>query len=183
MESYIELKLNPDIEMPLNDLMNRVYSKLHKSLYDLTSCNVGVSFPAYRVTLGNIIRLHSTDDELENFKNKKWLGGMHGYCDMSDILAVPTDTQFRIVSRVQVNMSHSKLNRLIKRGSIPEDEIKHYKAKSFTKGIDNPYVEITSTSNGNKYRRFISFSELMDSPILGDFDHFGLSKSASIPWF
>jgi CRISPR-associated endonuclease Csy4 len=183
MESYIELQLKPDNEMPLNDLMNRVYSKLHKALYDLTSHNIGVSFPSYRITLGNIIRLHSTNYELEKLQNKNWLGGMQSYCDISDILAVPIKTKFRVISRVQSNMTQSKLKRLMNRSSISEVDVKQYRAKMFTKSLDNPYVEITSCSNGNRYRRFIHFSELIDSPLSGDFDHFGLSKSASIPWF
>ena len=183
MDSYIELQLKPDAEMPLNHLMNAVYSKVHKALYDLKSNNIGISFPRYVVTLGNVLRLHSTSERLEKLNQESWLGGMHSYCDMSDILAVPADAQFRVVSRIQSSMSQSKLNRLIKRGSISEAEIKQYKTKMFTKGLDNPYIELASVSNGNKYRKFIQFSKLSDAPVLGQFDHFGLSKSATIPWF
>ena len=80
-------------------------------------------------------------------------------------------------------MTQAKFNRLLKRGSITEDEAKQYKAKMFTKGLDNPYLELQSHSNGHKHRRYIQFGELLDSPITGEFDQFGLSKTATIPWF
>lgn len=183
MESYIDLKLNPDAEMPLNHLMNGAYSELHKALFDLRSCDIGISFPRFHISLGNVIRLHGNREKLKKLQQKNWLVGMHGCYDMSDILIVPADTQFRVISRIQTSMSQSKLNRLIRRGSISETEIKRYKEKMFTKGLDNPYIELTSGSNGNKYRKFIQFSKLIDVPVLGQFDHFGLSKSATIPWF
>ena len=81
-------------------------------------------------------------------------------------------------------MSQSKLNRLIKRGSISESEVKAYKAKMFAKGLDNPYVELESDSNGNKHRRYFQFGALVDTSIAGVFDGFGLSKEkATVPWF
>jgi len=58
-------------------------------------------------------------------------------------------------------------------------ELKH----SPQNGIDNPYLELESASNDNKHRRYISFGELSDTPISGEFDTFGLSKTATVPWF
>jgi CRISPR-associated endonuclease Csy4 len=53
----------------------------------------------------------------------------------------------------------------------------------FQKGLDNPYLELESGSNGHLHRRYIVFGELMDKPMSGEFDQFGLSKTATIPWF
>jgi CRISPR-associated endonuclease Csy4 len=80
-------------------------------------------------------------------------------------------------------MTLSKLNRLIKRGSIPEDEVKQYKAKMFTRGLDNPYLELQSGSNGQRHRRYIQFGDLCDVSTEGVFDQFGLSNTATVPWF
>jgi len=80
-------------------------------------------------------------------------------------------------------MTEAKLRRLIKRGSITQDEIKGYKAKMFQQGLDNPYLELESTSNGHKHRRYLVFGEPSKSAALGKFDFFGLSKIATIPWF
>eukprot|EP00919_Chromeraceae_sp_WS-2016_P030729 GHVR01072783.1.p2 GENE.GHVR01072783.1~~GHVR01072783.1.p2 ORF type:complete len:109 (-),score=10.40 GHVR01072783.1:906-1232(-) len=108
---------------------------------------------------------------------------MAGYCNVSEGLPVPEGVQFRRVSRKQANMSQAKLNRLLKRGSITEDKAKQYRTKMFTKGLDNPYLELQSGSNGHKHRRYIEFGELQVSSAAGDFDQFGLSKTATVPWF
>ena len=183
MNFYIDIKVIPDAEMRENLLMNKVYTKLHKSLFELESNDIAVSFPQWKVLLGRILRLHSTKERLERLQQTNWLGGLAGYCDATEILPVPENVQHRVVSRIQTTMSQSKLKRLIKRGSITESEIKAYKAKMFSKGLDNPYLELESCSNGYKHRRYIRFGELTEKSIGGDFDCFGLSKSATIPWF
>lgn len=183
MNNYINIDLRPDDEMPLNWLLNSVYTKLHKVLFDLSSTSIGISFPKYKVTLGSMLRLFGSESDLAALQQKNWLGGMSGYCKVSEIIPVPDNTQHRIVSRVQTTMSSSKLKRLIKRGSITEGEVKAYKTKMFTKGLDNPYLELQSGSNGHKHRRYIEFSQLQNKSVEGVFDQFGLSKTATVPWF
>lgn len=183
MNYYIDIKLLPDAELSAPVLMNTIYSKLHKALCDIGSKAVGVSFPKYKGVLGNILRLHGSQSDLATLQKKSWLGGMSGYCQQSDIQLVPTGTKFRTVSRQQPTMSAAKLRRLTKRGSITEEDIKSYKAKMFTKGLDNPYVELISGSNGQRHRRYIEFGPLLDKPVSGSFDQFGLSKTATVPWF
>lgn len=183
MDSYIEITIQPDAEMPLNWLLNAIYTKIHKALVDARSTNLGVSFPKAKVTLGDTIRLHGQAAMLERFSSSGWLGGMSGYCQFSPIQSVPNTAKHRTVSRKQSTMTQSKLNRIIKRGSISQEQVKEYRAKMFTKGLDNPYVELVSGSNGQKHRRYIEFGPLLDNPIEGAFDPFGLSKTATIPWF
>jgi len=183
MTHYFDIRLLPDTEIPSTVLMNAIYTKLHKVLFDLTSSNIGVSFPKYKKTLGNGLRIHGEKSVLNDLQGLDWIGGMKGYCQIGDIVPVPTNAKHRTVSRIQTTMSQSKLNRLLKRGSITEDEAKNYKTKLFTKGLDNPYLELTSGSNGQRHRRYIKFGPLLDNPVEGSFDQFGLSKTATIPWF
>jgi len=183
MDYYIDIQIQPDAEISENVLMNKVYIKLHKVLFDLKSTSIGISFPEYKVLLGRKIRLHGNSSMLNDLQGLNWLGGLSGYCQTSEILLVPENVQYRIVSRKQSTMTNAKLNRLIKRGTIPEENIKAYKAKMFTKGLDNPYFELDSTSNDQLHRRYIQFSEVLSEPVKGDFDHFGLSKTATVPWF
>ncbi|MEX0617316.1 MAG: type I-F CRISPR-associated endoribonuclease Cas6/Csy4 [Pseudohongiellaceae bacterium] len=202
MNHYFNITLFPDAELKVQVLMNAIFVKLHKLLCDKQSTAVGISFPQYDmaclsekferlpsnfpqryVSLGNTLRVHGTDTYLAQLKAENWLGGMNGYCNVSEITPVPTGTRFRTVSRKQTTMSQAKLNRLIKRGSITEEEVKNYRAKMFTKGLDNPYVELASGSNGHRHRRYIEFGELLDNPVAGEFDQFGLSKNATVPWF
>jgi CRISPR-associated endonuclease Csy4 len=183
MNSYIDLKLLPDTEFRATILMNAVYTKLHKALHELSSTGIGVSFPQYRVTLGDVLRLHGTSESLEKLQHKSWLGGMAGYCSVSEVLPVPANSQHRVVSRVQTNMSQSKLNRLIKRRKISADAVKGYKAKMFSQRLENAYLELKSSSNRHHHRRYIQFGNLVDQPVEGGFDYFGLSKIATVPWF
>ena len=183
MKYYFDIQIKPDAEMRLNTILNTIYTKLHKALCDLQSTNIGVSFPKYEITLGNVLRIHGDESILNDLQGLNWIGAMSGYCKVGNIQSIPANAKFRTVSRKQTTMSQSKLNRLIKRGSIPEEEIKQYKAKMFSKGLDIPYVELMSTSNGHKHRRYIEFGELVDNPVPGEFDQFGLSKTATVPWF
>ncbi len=183
MNYYQCIQLLPCEENPVHFLRNICFTKLHKALYTLKATDIGVSFPDYIVNLGNFIRVHGSDSRLAELQATNWLGGLSGYCDVSEIRAIPDTVKHRNISRIQTNMTASKLRRLIKRGSINTEEAKQYKAKMFTRGLDNPYLELNSASNGNKHRRYIQFGELLDKPIAGDFDQFGLSKTATIPWF
>ena len=183
MNYYLDILIKPDEEMRLNVLLNSIYTKLHKALYDLNSTNIGVSFPKYEVTLGSVLRIHGDQSSLKDLQGLNWIGGMSGYCEVSEIKTVPADVQFRVISRKQTTMSPAKMRRRLKRGSLDEEGVKTYKAKMFTKGLDNPYLELVSTSNGHRHRRYIEFGDLINEPVSGEFDHFGLSKTATVPWF
>ncbi len=183
MNYYIDIQIQPDAEMRENVLLNKVYTKFHKALFTLQSNDIGVSFPEYRMTLGRTLRIHATKNRLTQLQQLNWIGGLSGYCKVSAIQAIPDKVTYRTVSRIQTTMSSAKLQRLIKRGTIAESNIKQYKAKIFTRGLDNAFLEIESTSNGYKHRRYIKFGELTETPTIGQFDSFGLSKEATIPYF
>jgi CRISPR-associated endonuclease Csy4 len=183
MDHYIDISIKPDAEMRENVLLNKVYSRFHKTLYDLKANEIGVSFPKYHIKLGRLLRIHGKATRLKALQEKQWLGGLSGYCEISDISPIPENTKFRIVSRIQTTMSPAKFRRLLARGTITGEQRTQYKAKMFQKGLDNPYLELESGSNGKKYRRYIVFSDLLDTPVQGVFDQFGLSKKATIPWF
>jgi len=183
MDYYINIQIKPDAEMRENELLNKVYTKFHKELSTMKATDIGVSFPRYNVLLGKIIRIHSNQTRLTELQDTNWLGGLIGYCDISEIQPIPSDVKHRKISRKQANMTAAKLRRLIKRGSISAEEAKQYKAKMFSQSLDNPYLELESSSNGHKHRRYIEFGELTEKSVKGDFDQFGLSKVATVPWF
>ena len=183
MTHYIDVRLMPKKEIRENILLNQIYTAFHKRLYDLKANDIGVSFPEYRLKLGKLFRIHGTQESLERVNEKEWLSKYQDYCKISQIQEIPIVVKHRTVSRVQQNMTQAKLRRLIKRGSISEDEIKRYRIKMYQGGLDNPYVELISMSNGQRHRRFITFGKLKDENISGEFDTFGLSKYATIPWF
>ena len=183
MNYYIDIKLILSKEIQENILLNQLYTNFHKRLYDLNKYSIGVSFPRYKLKLGNVFRIHGSKIDLEMLQKVDWVNELLKFCDVSEISLVPDGVEYRIVSRIQTTMSQSKLRRLIKRGSIKEEDIKTYKAKLFQKSLGNPFVELISMSNGERHRRFIQFSDLSKNQIKGSFDLFGLSKTATVPWF
>ena len=124
MDYYTDIRILPDAEMQENVLLNKVYIKCHKALCDLNANDIGVSFPEYKIKLGRLLRIHGKVDRLTELQKKKWLGGLAGYCEISEIKAVPENTAFRVISRIQTTMSPAKYRRLLARGSITEKEQK-----------------------------------------------------------
>ena len=183
MNYYVNILIKADAEMRENLLLNKVYSKLHKALSGLKSTDIGVSFPQYKIILGGVLRLHGGEAKLSDLQETEWLGGLKGYCNVSSIEPVPSGAHYRTVFRKQSNMTEAKLRRLIKRGSISDSGLKVYRAKMFAQGLDNPYLELESSSNGHKHRRYIQFGDLSVEPVEGLFDQFGLSKTGTVPWF
>ena len=183
MDHYIDISLIPDAEMRESELMNLVYNKFHKALVRIKADKIGVSFPGYQIKLGCLIRLHGDIANLNELQALNWLGGIAGYCEVSDLKIVPANIQYRTVSRIRTNMSKSKLARLKRRGSITTDKEKAYKAKMFTLVLTSPYFDLESGSTGQIHRRFINFGPLVDQIVPGKFDSYGLSRCATIPWF
>ena len=184
MDFYIDLILQADEEVPIVFIRNKVFAKFHKALNELKQTSIGISFPRYKIKLGDVIRIHGEKSGLDTLQQSNWLGGLAGYCELSNILPVPENIKgYRTVSRIRQNMSNSKLQRLIKRGSISDEKVKDYETKMLATGLDNPYLELLSASNGHTHRRYIQFGELSEQATKGEFDQFGLSKKATIPWF
>ena len=183
MDHYIDIRIQPDAEMRENVLLNKVYTKFHKALCTLNADDIGVSFPEYKIKLGRVLRIHGRAERLGKLQKLQWLGGLSGYCNISEINHVPDGASYRVISRIQTTMSPAKYRRLLARGTITEQEQRQYKAKMFQKGLDNPYLELESASSKQLYRRYIQFGEIKNAPVDGIFDTFGLSKTATVPHF
>ena len=184
MNHYIEFRLRQDPESSKSFLTNALVSKLHRTLCDFKATDIGISFPnANNFALCGVVRLHSTEFRLEELMTVDWLGELIGQCTVGEILPVPDNCQYRTISRIQPKMSQSRLNRLIRRGKITDTEVKGYRARQFSRKLDRPFIQLTSASNRRIYRRYIDLGEVQANPTTGNFDKFGLSKGATVPWF
>jgi CRISPR-associated endonuclease Csy4 len=193
MNRYLDVKIKPDAEMPENWLLNKVYTKLHKAIFDLLATDIGISFPQAKIKLGCIIRIHSTQKKLQQLQSLNWLGGLSSYCIVSEILFVPNNVKgYQTISRIRQNMSITRMQKKIahqkSKGYLKMDDNiqayeKQYKVKMFKTGLSNPYLELQSTSTGNKYRLYINFGKLQEQSVDGKFNRFGLSKVATVPIF
>lgn len=183
MDSYIDIQLKPDAEMREAELSSKVFTKFHKALVTLNSNQIGISFPLVNLKLGCLFRIHGKASLLHDLQGLNWLEPLIGYCRVGTILPVPQQIHYRVISAKRSNLSKSKLKRLIARGSIDKEGEKIYKVKMLSQGFDNPYLDLFSSSTGQVHRKFFEFSNIQDQPVAGVFDSYGLSKTATIPWF
>lgn len=183
MDSYIELRLKPDSELREAELSSKVFTKFHKALVELKTNQIGISFPQVNVKLGRVFRMHGEECLLNDLQGLEWLGRLSGYCQQTDILPVPENTEYRIISERRSNLSNAKLRRLLARGNIDREGEKRYKIKMLSQGFENPYLDLYSSSTKQVHRKFFAFSDLKSKPSYGAFDSYGLSKHATIPWF
>lgn len=187
MEAYIDLRLLPDPEFPATVLMNALFAKLHRALVTEGSGGLGVSFPAFGrapPTLGVRLRLHGQPELLSGLMALDWLSGMHDHVARTDMTEVPSHAQFRTVRRVQVKSSPERLRRrLATRHGYDTATIRERIPDSVAERLDLPYVILNSRSTGQQFRLFIEHGPLQSWPAPGMFSAYGLSATATVPWF
>ena len=181
MNKYIDIKVKGSKYIKSNKVINDIVTEIHRYLNRNKINTIGLSYPNMFPDLGDTIRIHGTEAELESMYDEDLWGEFN--VKVSRIKDVPDEIKHRTISRVQTSMSNSKLNRLIKRGTIPNEDIKKYKIKMVSSGLDNPYLQLKSESNKRYYMRFMNMSECVEETVEGVFDEFGMSKKATIPWF
>lgn len=189
MDHYIDIRLRPDPDFASAMLMGALYNKLHRALFDLQATDVGVSFPAHKHgvrarTLGEHLRLHGTQARLEQLMAADWLTGMRDHTHISELLAVPADAKYINVARKQFNTgSPSRAKRYAKRHNITEDEARKIYAKVTERRIELPFVQVSSRSTQQRFSLFIEHGKPVADATQGMFSHYGLSPSATVPWF
>ncbi|MGP9764666.1 type I-F CRISPR-associated endoribonuclease Cas6/Csy4 [Halomonas sp. AOP13-D3-9] len=189
MDHYIDIRLRPDPDFPESMLMGALYNKLHRALFDLEAADVGVSFPKHKHgvrarTLGDRLRLHGTQARLQQLMSADWLTGMRDHTQVSEVLAVPADVQHINVARKQFNTgSESRAKRYAKRHNISDEEARKIYAKVAARRIELPFVQINSHSTQQRFSLFIEHGKPQEKPVSGSFSHYGLSPSATVPWF
>ncbi|NVZ99208.1 type I-F CRISPR-associated endoribonuclease Cas6/Csy4 [Pseudomonas gingeri] len=187
MDHYIDLKLLPDPEFAATQLMSALLSKLHRGLHDLRRDDVGISFPdieTARHHLGSHLRLHGNREALSQLLALNWLTGMRDHVQLSEVTIVPVQVRYRQVSRVQVDSNPERLRRrLIKRHGISEQEARERIPDSAAKRCNLPFVNLRSNGTGQAFVLFIRHGSIVDTAQAGTFNGYGLSSTATIPWF
>ncbi|MFK4751839.1 type I-F CRISPR-associated endoribonuclease Cas6/Csy4 [Oceanobacter antarcticus] len=183
MDSYLDIHLLPDPEFEEQQLMNALFSKLHRAIGATSPGQVGISFPGVAKRLGNHLRLHGTAQVLDKLMAQPWLQGMKDYCRISERQMVPSNVRYMAVRRVQAKSAHNKRQRSIRKGWLNAEEALTKIPDSRQRQLTLPYIEMKSLSNGNPMRVYIEHSSLRETPVTGLFNAYGLSATATIPWF
>lgn len=187
MDTYIDIRLLPDPEFPPTLLMNALFSKLHRGLVSFGEGNIGVSFPEStknRHTLGTSLRLHGSHTDLESLMQRGWLKGMSDHLTVTPPTPVPANARYRTVRRVQSKSNPEReRRRLIARKGISEEEARVAIPDECAKRLDLPYLVLNSQSTTQQFRLFVEHLPIADEARPGKFSAYGLSSSATVPWF
>ena len=187
MDSYLELQLLPDPEFPPAMLMNALFAKLHRALVSHGEGRIGTSFPDFeqrKSGLGSRLRVHGSAVDLERLMSANWLQGMRDHLSCSTIKAVPENTNYRVVRRVQAKSNPDReRRRLIARKGVSIEEAKHAIPDNAAERLALPYLLLTSQSTQQQFRLFIEHLPLQKEAVAGSFSAYGLSTKATIPWF
>ncbi|MFJ4141470.1 type I-F CRISPR-associated endoribonuclease Cas6/Csy4 [Pseudomonas sp. NPDC089734] len=187
MDHYLDLQLLPDPEFAATYLMSALMSKLHRGLHDLRRDDIGISFPGVEgkgAGLGDRLRLHGSAQALDALLALNWLTGMRDHVRVGNLSTVPSGAQHRRVSRVQVDSNPERARRrLIKRHGLTEEQARERIPDNAAKRCNLPFTQLRSHSNDQTFRLFIQHGPLQASAQPGVFNSYGLSGTATVPWF
>ena len=187
MTHYQDIHILADPELLPQQLMSDLFGRVHKALALEQSDSVGISFPKMRDEaryLGACLRLHGSETDLESLQ--KYLGVLPSdYFLLAAIKPVPAQIEgYRRFSRRQSDSSLDRLRRRkMKREGISWEEAVEALPENREKRLDLPYVNVRSASNGERFRLFIEAGPVALSPAPGSFSCYGLSPTATVPWF
>jgi len=187
MEHHIDIDVRPDPEFSAHQLMNALYAKLHRALAAKNSTCIGVSFPGFSLKaphLGTRLRLHGDVAALSALMASGWVTAMRDHVTLTPLTQVPETAEHRIVRRIQVKSSPERLRRrLMRRHDLDAQQARHYIPDEVAQVAKQPYVQLRSTSTGQSFRLFIDHGAPQSHAIAGDFNTYGLSQTATVPWF
>jgi len=187
MDKYQDIKLLPDPEFAPQVLLNFLFGRLHKALAGVKSREIGISFPEFdskRPWLGKCLRLHGTPANLDKLQVLGWAGHMRDHVRIGAIAEVPNSARHRIVRRVQAKSNPERLRRrLMKRKGITYGEARSLISDNVAQTLELPFIAMSSGSTGHNFRLFVEHGQLRDNPVEGEFNTYGLSVGATVPWF
>lgn len=188
LSHYIDLKLRADPELPAEQLMASLFHRLHLALVQLRCGDLAVSFPGHvcqpTPTLGNTLRLLAPAERLSSMSASDWLGGMRDHVVTSALLPVPATASAVRLERVQAKTSIDRLRRrAMKRHGLTEAQARaRLPASAADARPDLPRLTLRSSSTGSRYELFLRLRSV-ERACAGNFNTFGLSAEATVPWF
>ena len=187
LSHYVEIQILPDPEFPAPVLMSALFSKLHRVLVNNEQSSVGISFPEYSFkprTLGSTLRLHSEAATLESLMRARWMKGLAEYAEVNALHPVPERVQYCIFKRRQFKTNVERLRRRrMKRHGEDYEQAASAVPSSVAQQPELPFATVRSQSTQQRFNLFVERSDTLAEPIFGPFNYYGLSDTATVPWF
>jgi CRISPR-associated endonuclease Csy4 len=184
---YIDIHLRPDPDFAASQLLAALYAKVHRALVRLGSDDLAICFPGYSekpLGLGHTVRVLGDSTRLAQLMALNWLSGMTDHIRVDSVAQVPADAAYRRLSRVQAKSNPDRLRRrLMKRHNLSSAQAQERIPDSATEKLRLPFLSLHSGSSGQKFFLFLRLQEPVASANSGTFNAYGLSTTATIPWF
>ena len=186
MDHYLDIAIRPDPEFVTPMLLNALFAKLHVALIGSPALgHVGISFPAAPkslASLGSLLRMHGNREVLTGLMQTEWFGGVGDHISVSRIRPAPANVPHCAVRRVQAKSNPERMRRrLIKRHAIVYEEAAKRVPEASTEKLALPWLQLKSSSTRQSFRLFIL--QQPAEPAVGEFNAYGLSRVATLPWF
>jgi len=202
MKHYQEITLLPSEEVPGHFLWEKIFQQVHLALVERKSSRLvsrngrdetvdyseyGVSFPQYEQNLNALgIKLRvfaPTRDKLELLCLSKWLERLQDYCRCGPIETVPEDVEYVRFQRQRFVSNRERLarRRAKRKGESYEDALAYFSSLN-EQSTRLPFIYLDSLSGKQRFPLFIDMKKA-ESVVEGEFSCYGLSKTATVPWF
>ncbi|MFT6163474.1 MAG: CRISPR-associated endonuclease Csy4 [Zhongshania aliphaticivorans] len=188
MDHYLEIKAIPDPELLQSAVVGQLMQVLH-GLLPAFCGRIGLSFPGYGQvrTLGGILRLHGTSEDLDQLAFRlKVLPIISSYALVTPIAKVPSmlkgHARFQRL-HVKGESDRRRMEARHKARGTWTVELAQAIAEKYQQAIVCPHVILRSQST--EQPRVPLFVEKFNArePVAGEFSGYGLSKTATVPWF
>lgn len=187
MHHYIDIHLRQDPEFSAPQLLDALFAKLHRVLVLARSSTIAVGFPGYSETprtLGGTLRLLGEQGDLARLMEHGWLQGMRDHVSVMDMAHVPMNAAHRTLRRVQAKSGVERLRRRqMRRHGLTREEAQERLPDTCAEILQLPSLHLRSTSTGQQFPLFLRLGPAAGSPTAGQFNSYGLSAEATIPWF
>ncbi len=113
-----------------------------------------------------------------------WLRGVGDYAQIGAAAPVPATSEHRQLRRVQAKSSPERLRRRqMRRHGLTLEEAVDRVPDSAAGRLRLPFLQISSASTKQTFRLYIRLEPKAVAPVRGAFNTYGLSATATIPWF
>ena len=184
---YIDIHLRIDPDFAASQLLAALYAKVHRALVRLGSDDLAICFPGYSdkpLGLGRTLRVLGNSTRLAQLMALNWMSGMADHVRVELVTPVPVDAANRRLIRVQAKSNPDRLRRrLMKRHNVSAAQAQEQVPDSAAEKLRLPFLSLQSSSSGQKFLLFLRLEEPVASPGSGTFNAYGLSATATIPWF
>jgi len=187
MSHYLDIHLLPNPEIPAYQLLAALYAKLHRALVQLDTSRIAVSFPDYSQSpahLGSRLRLIGPEADLHELLTLEWRKGIRDHIKVGPVAEVPANAVQRALRRVQAKSSPERLRRRqMRRHALTEAQARERVPDTVGERLKLPFVQLASSSTGQPFRIYLRLSAPAANHVIDKFNGYGLSGTATIPWF